>query len=160
MGHGGNRARRLLNQDEMQRGAPAPPESGARLRPLQAVVMLMGCSSAQLFQPVASVGNPCRPGGSFPAEFESFGMPISALIGGAPAMLGALWDVISGDLDVLTCALLRRWAGEVQTNGSAKDAAVRAASPDGILGALVSARKACTLPILTGASVVCYGIPV
>mmetsp|Transcript_189 Transcript_189/g.521 ORF Transcript_189/g.521 Transcript_189/m.521 type:complete len:104 (+) Transcript_189:1-312(+) len=102
----------------------------------------MGCSSARLTRP-ASLG--------FIADYEAFGLPFDFLIGGAPAVVGALWDVLSGDLDVLSCALLRSWLGEVTS------------TPGTLSGALLEARsgQTCTLqcPHLTGAAVVCYGIP-
>ena len=40
-------------------------------------------------------------------DIESFGLASSALLGGAPLVLGAQWDVLGGDLDKLAsrCAV-------------------------------------------------------
>ena len=36
-------------------------------------------------------------------------MPFNILIGGGPAVLGTLWDVLDGDLDRFVSALLQQW---------------------------------------------------
>merc|ERR1712232_475787 len=78
------------------------------------------------------------------ADFEAFGMPLNVLIGGSPAMIGAIWDVLGGDLEQLVCCLLGCWIlGEQQ----------QSRSPASMLAALSKARKACKLRFLTGAAV-------
>jgi len=141
VGHGEG-AQKLLKQDVVQKGIPPTSSADSKPAPLRSVALLMGCSSMKTF----------FPGGSRPQErqtprreFEAFGMPLNVLIGGGPAVVGALWDVLGGDLEILTSALLRRWFSTEHDGGLA--------------GAIVAARPECRLPFLTGASVVCYGIP-
>lgn len=88
----------------------------------------------------------------FESEFEAFAMPINVLIGVGPAMIGALWDVLEGDLQQLSVALLQGWMSRSQS-------AVGQATPLGLSAALKKSRVACKLRFLTGAAVVCYGIP-
>mmetsp|Transcript_5145 Transcript_5145/g.7390 ORF Transcript_5145/g.7390 Transcript_5145/m.7390 type:complete len:2254 (+) Transcript_5145:65-6826(+) len=152
--------------------------AGCRMRcPLKAVAMLMGCSTAKVFRPDTlaaqenSVLHRQTSHGAprsllFNCEFESFGMPLDLLIGGGPAVVGTLWDVLGGDLDLLSCALLDRWlAGSAASPGSGarrkRDVTgeKRALGPTSLAGALAQAREACRLKYLTGAAVVCYGIP-
>mmetsp|Transcript_17242 Transcript_17242/g.55981 ORF Transcript_17242/g.55981 Transcript_17242/m.55981 type:complete len:782 (-) Transcript_17242:1161-3506(-) len=61
-----------------------------------------------------------------------------------PNVIATLWDVTDGDLDRLTLDMLFRWArsSDVSTNAI-----------------LPFARRACKLPLLNGAAVVCYGLP-
>ena len=59
-----------------------------------ATTLLFGCSSASLTD--------C-------GEFEPHGVPKTYLIGGAPAVLGALWDVTDGDCDAFAQGVLTRW---------------------------------------------------
>jgi hypothetical protein len=174
MGHG-ECAKRLLPSERLEQGAPyvsrrntntvsstSAIEVGSSLPrvPLQSVVALMGCSSARLVNPSAFASltshcvsslQPSLPPRCESEEFEAFGLPLSLLIGGSPAVLGAAWDVLAGDVDRLTCALLRAWVRGKRSSGQSS-----------FLGALVKARaaRACMLPNLTGASLVSYGIPV
>jgi len=148
LGHG-ERARQLLRQDELQLAGPPsqkPIEEGSQdsasdvdaKRGLRSILMLLGCSSVRLHRPSMQV----RMG-----DFESFGLASSALLGGAPLVLGAQWDVLGGDLDRLASRLLREWLRE------------KGEEREGLLSALRSLRPRCMLPNLTGAAVVCYGIP-
>ncbi|CAJ1405794.1 unnamed protein product [Effrenium voratum] len=129
LGHG-ERARQLLRQDRVRMPGTAHDGSGD----LRSILMLLGCSSVKI-RP-QSVG-----------AFECFGLPGRALLAGAPLVLGAMWDVLGGDLDKFACRLLQKWWQK----------------PDGSQGGLLSAlrllRPKCLLPNLTGAALVCYGNP-
>ncbi|CAE7371898.1 ESPL1 [Symbiodinium sp. CCMP2456] len=162
LGHG-ERARQLLRQDELQlagstKGASQaslasqatseessqesleePPGSESAKRGLRSILMLLGCSSVRLQRPSAQGRR---------GDFESFGLASSALLGGAPLVLGAQWDILGGDLDRLASRLLQDWLKGVSEEGQA-----------GLLSSLRSLRPRCMLPNLTGAAVVCYGIP-
>lgn len=163
MGHGQS-ARKLLIPETVQMGVPEAPPAGQkhgvqrRCLPLHAVVMLMGCSTARSSRiaPTLGVGKHGRRKSR--TEFEAFGMPLSLLVGGAPAMVGALWDVLGGDLEQLVCSLLKGWNTRPlrHTRSACKD---KDGDSNSLLGALVKAREACKLRFLTGAAVVCYGIP-
>merc|ERR1712135_95069 len=86
------------------------------------------------------------------------GMPLNVLIGGAPAMIGALWDVLGGDMEMFTCAFLKQWVAQAKgRDDTVGEVGSRAESS--MLSAMRSARGACVLPFLTGAAIVCYGIP-
>jgi len=163
IGHG-ECARRLLQSERLEKGAPrvhaslsvSAPELGPSRVPLQSVVALMGCSSARLASPPVVSSAPYStllqpiPRCQF-EEFEAFGLPLSLLIGGSPGVLGAARDILAGDVDRLTCALLRVWARKDQPSTRCS-----------LLAALreVRAARKCMLPNLTGASLVYYGIPV
>jgi hypothetical protein len=167
MGHGQS-ARRLLKAEALQMGAPIAlagdrsSTAGPRCAPLQAVVMLMGCSTAKISRlppvanPTASIDGAarscCRTKTYAGGAFEAFGMPLNALIGGSPAVVGALWDVLGGDLEQFVCALLKDWVSGTRSSK-------RLSANGRLMSALVKARKACKLRFLTGAAVVCYGIP-
>merc|ERR1719262_407155 len=122
----------------------------------------MGCSTAKIFRSTPSMGAAkhghhrlrTRAG----SDFEAFGMPLNVLVGGAPAMVGALWDVLGGDLEQLVCSLLKGWNTRPlrPTRSACKD---KDGDSNSLLGALVKAREACKLRFLTGAAVACYGIP-
>ena len=92
-------------------------------------VLLMGCSSVAL-----------RARGAFHAT----GAALHWLCAGAPCVVGNLWDVTDGDLDLLTHALFRVWFASPATT-----------LPD----ALARARRACKFRYLVGAAAVCYGVP-
>merc|ERR1711959_802580 len=125
-------------------------------------MLLMGCSTAKLSRAVAPVDMPAhvrrRQKSRAGADFEAFGMPLNVLIGGSPAMVGALWDVLGPDLEKVACSLLKDW---VEGARSQKQPACDGIStaPKSLMSALVKAREACRLRFLTGAAVVCYGIP-
>lgn len=163
IGHG-ECARRLLQSSRLEQGAPTRAQAqvsaseavefGQPRVPLQSVVALMGCSSARLVSPSCASSTPSfEPLRRESEEFEAFGLPLSLLIGGSPAVLGAAWDILAGDVDRLTCALLRAWA---------RNREKESLGPSSLLSALREARAAgaCMLPNLTGASLVYYGIPV
>jgi len=59
-----------------------------------AVALLMGCSSATLTEE---------------GEFESHGVPMHYLQGGAQAVVGTLWDVTDKDIDRFSMDVLERW---------------------------------------------------
>jgi len=152
LGHG-ECARRLLRQEQLQLGAlgatqATTPFAGAcggsgkrrgSQGTVRSVLMLMGCSSVKMdgtqFQQAQ---------GSWPGEFESFGMATSALLGGAPLVMGTQWDVLGGDLDKLGYQLLQGWLGQTERR---------------LLCSLAASRRCCLLPYLTGSAMVCYGIP-
>merc|ERR1719401_1071711 len=132
----------------------------------------MGCSSAKTFRTVGGQPEACaamrRQAGAWGAgeAYEAFGMPMDVLIGGGPAMVGALWDVLAGDLETLVCGLLERWMAPVpaaaDVGSCGCDASAVAKAPgagQSLMGALKAARLDCRLRFLTGAAVVCYGIP-
>lgn len=154
LGHG-ECARRLLRNEQLQLGGgaaattpwPASDCSGHsnssakrsdsskfQIRGLRSALVLMGCSSVKMDRPATSQ----EAGG----DFESFGLASSALLGGSPLVLGAQWDVLGGDLDKLARHLLEAWLSGLE-----------------LLPALRQARQKCFMPHLTGAAVVCYGIP-
>eukprot|EP00439_Symbiodinium_sp_Y106_P019445 s3274_g2.t1 len=130
LGHG-ERARQLLRQDELQLAGPTkgasqasqasseessqesleePPGSESAKRGLRSILMLLGCSSVRLQRPSAQGRR---------GDFESFGLASSALLGGAPLVLGAQWDVLGGDLDRLASRLLQDWLKGVTEEGQA-----------------------------------------
>ena len=65
------------------------------------------------------------------------------LLAGGACVVACLWDVTDRDVDRLTAALLRT-----------------APLGAGAAAALPALRRDCRLPALTGAAVVCYGMPV
>lgn len=138
LGHG-ERARQLLRHEKLQVAGEVAEENDSRRAGLRSTLMLLGCSSVKIQK------------GSMEGDIESFGLASSALLGGAPLVLGAQWDVLGGDLDKLASRLLQRWLKEGKTS---------CPSRGGLLTALKDLRPKCLLPNLTGASLVCYGIPV
>lgn len=169
MGHG-QCARKLLKPDLLQMGAPASHSVGnnksagsSKSVALHSVVMLMGCSTAKMLRtmPVmdmdAHASRRRRAHGG--VDFEAFGMPLNVLVGGSPAMVGALWDVLGGDLEQLVCSLLEGWVGGAQSQKQMLGDSSHA-TPTSLMSNLVKAREACRLSFLTGAAMVCYGIPV
>merc|ERR1712032_839319 len=161
MGHG-QAARAVLKMDSLQLGTVVPkPKSTVAvarptLKPLESVTLLMGCSSAKAVH-VAGVAEAAASRLNNPSlgcsgmitgrgeQFEAFAMPWHLLIGGCPAVIGALWDILGADLDTLACALLKGWASD---------------GCGDMLRSLVNARSKCMMRNLTGAAVVCYGVPV
>lgn len=137
LGHG-ERARQLRHE-KLQVAGEVAEENDSRRAGLRSTLMLLGCSSVKIQK------------GSMEGDIESFGLASSALLGGAPLVLGAQWDVLGGDLDKLASRLLQRWLKEGKTS---------CPSRGGLLTALKDLRPKCLLPNLTGASLVCYGIPV
>lgn len=104
-------------------------------------VLLMGCSSVAL-----------RPRGAYHAT----GAALLWLCAGAPCVVGNLWDVTDGDLDLLTHELFRVWLEHGSGNSSSGSGAAATTLPE----ALARARRACKFRHLVGAAAVCYGVPV
>jgi hypothetical protein len=175
MGHG-QAARTLMKPEALQMGVPVIPNGERTIMnkrvPLRSVIMLMGCSTAKISKsvrcskvkleaksPVLSEAAMCYNARSYTeAEFDAYGMPLSVLIGGGPVMIGALWDVLDGDLQQLSVALLEGW---MPSAGSPKAESRTERTPStSLIGALTRARQACRLRFLTGAAVVAYGIPI
>ena len=132
--------------------------------------LLMGCSSARLVG--KGVGEPD-------------GMVASLLTAGAPAVVGALWDVTDKDIDRYTCSLLTGWLGgddaaDSSSGGSGgagdryshrrtpaastagdEHCVVSPPPPSAALSvAIGAARGVCRLPYLIGSAPVCSGMPV
>eukprot|EP00931_Biecheleriopsis_adriatica_P094245 TRINITY_DN6791_c0_g1_i1.p1 TRINITY_DN6791_c0_g1~~TRINITY_DN6791_c0_g1_i1.p1 ORF type:complete len:2156 (-),score=477.61 TRINITY_DN6791_c0_g1_i1:155-6622(-) len=128
-------------------GSESSDSSTAMSQELRSILVLMGCSSAKMDKTAFRKERGC-----LAADFESFGIPSSALLGGSPLVVGAQWDVLAGDLDKLGSHLLDRWLLP-KTEGPEKE------KEKSFLRALVAARSHCELKHLTGAAVVCYGIP-
>ena len=132
-----------------------------------AVALLLGCSSAAMTEA---------------GEFESYGVPMTYLCAGAPAVVGTLWDVTDKDIDRFSLRALERWglfeaASEAQ--GSPVERAARGRrrvgeklrgleesgdssgrGKTGLDQAVAEGREACVLKYLNGAAPVVYGIPV
>ena len=159
--------------------APAPSESADASEPQPktatcATTLLFGCSSASL----KTVG-----------EFDPYGCPKTYLLGGAPAVLGALWDVTDGDVDAFARGTLVRWGlvegkGFLEDDGQRKklfrrgkrgrtrkaeeDAESRSRRVEEESGkdnmslneAVAKSRGDCYLRYLNGAAMVVYGVPV
>ena len=139
-----------------------------------AVAFLMGCSSAVLTEA---------------GDFESYGVPMNYLQGGAPAMVGTLWDVTDKDCDRFAVGALEGWGLLKKEAEKSKEAVKEAkvgwkgvkglkarveaakeeekASDEGVGGpkmaldeAVAKARDRCFLRYLNGAAAVVYGVPV
>jgi separase len=65
-------------------------------RSCQSCIVLMGCSSAKLSSVNASKHDHCREGH---IHIEPEGIALNYLIGGAPCVIGNLWDVTDRDID-------------------------------------------------------------
>ena len=143
-----------------------------RIRRLErcAVALLMGCSSGT----VTTAGS-----------LESYGTPLNYLCGGAPAVVGTLWDVTDRDIDRFSVKCLERWglfaeagreekersrspmeksAAKGRGKGKAETQVGQEDGPSirgvGLDRAVADARDACILKFLNGAAPVVYGIPV
>lgn len=75
-----------------------------------AVALLMGCSSAMLTEE---------------GEFESHGVPMHYLQGGAQAVVGTLWDVTDKDIDRFSLDVLERWGLFEKPRGDAGGSPVK-----------------------------------
>lgn len=154
------------------RHAPTAASSRAAIKPTCATTLLFGCSSALL-----------HPAG----EFEPYGTPKTFLLAGAPAVLGALWDVTDGDVDVFAKGVLVQW-GLVEEGTFGKEEARKRGrlfrrrgkgmrknkeeeekekDDDGgrevgvaLSEAAARSRGKCYLKYLNGAAMVVYGVPV
>ena len=151
-------------------GSGAQYVRARRVRRLErcAVALLMGCSSGAV---------------KVAGAFESYGTPLNYLFGGAPAVVGTLWDVTDKDIDRFSVRCLERWGlfkrEEVEGTGDVNASPLKgkglrikgkgkAKGPDPLLErcavgldrAVADARDACILRYLNGAAPVVYGIPV
>lgn len=71
----------------------------------------MGCSSGRL---------------SLRGEYEPFGVVLSYLMAGCPAIIANLWDVTDGDIDRFSRSLLNSWlASKPESANSDSDTGVR-----------------------------------
>lgn len=134
-----------------------------------AVTLLMGCSSGVMTEA---------------GEFESYGIPLSYMQAGSPALLATLWDVTDKDIDRFSMTALQDWGvldgpkkecfsqktnvspmkasrgkgkGRAVTADVKFDFSKKAVSLD---QAVANARDSCVLKYLNGAAPVVYGIPV
>ena len=132
-----------------------------------AVVLLMGCSSGTMNEA---------------GEFESYGVPMTYLYAGAPAVVGTLWDVTDKDIDRFTMMTLQSWGlfaeprnerrgplakglmdksrftrGMRMAETVSYDLKSRNMALDEAVG---HGRDACVLRYLNGAAPVVYGTPV
>ena len=132
-----------------------------------AVALLMGCSSGTMTEA---------------GEFESYGVPMTYLYAGAPAVVGTLWDVTDKDIDRFTMTTLQSWGlftepgderRSIWTKGLSnksritKGVRVAEAFADDLEHkkialdeAVGQGRDACILRYLNGAAPVMYGTPV
>jgi separase len=107
-----------------------------------AVALLMGCSSARLFEQ---------------GEFEPRGNALNYLIAGCPAVVGNLWDVTDKDIDRFSKQMLQEWGLSTETQPSAEAAWIWCGKA--LSTAVATSRDVCTLKYLNGSSPVVYGIP-
>ena len=115
--------------------------------------MLMGCSSAKLFDN---------------GDFEPTGAPTHWLCAGSPAVIGFLWEATDKNADTLTQALLSFWAGlapqhhnhSTFENDNSVPKATEASQTTSLSEALARARQRCSFEHLIGAAAVYYGVPV
>ncbi|SPO26451.1 related to Separin [Ustilago trichophora] len=133
----------------------------SKVRELQrcAVAMLWGCSSAMLHDN---------------GDFDRTGTPLNYMCGGAPAMVGNLWDMTDRELDSVCEGVFGRLGlMEARERAEVKPAArnikfdargnletSRAPTEMSLVRAIAESRNDCRLPYLTGAAAVVYGVPV
>ncbi|SPO26733.1 related to Separin [Ustilago trichophora] len=133
----------------------------SKVRELQrcAVAMLWGCSSAMLHDN---------------GDFDRTGTPLNYMCGGAPAMVGNLWDMTDRELDSVCEGVFGRLGlMEARERAEVKPAArnikldacgnletSRAPTEMSLARAIAESRDDCRLPYLTGAAAVVYGVPV
>ena len=132
-----------------------------------AVALLMGCSSGTMTEA---------------GEFESYGVPMTYLYAGAPAVVGTLWDVTDKDIDRFTMMTLQSWGLFTEpsderrspwkkglpdksrvTRGMRVAEAIAddlGSKPVALDQAVGQGRNACVLRYLNGAAPVVYGTPV
>lgn len=125
-------------------GAPKKYLPYSPLKPLgsTAAAVLMGCSSARLFQ------HGC---------FEASGYILTLLLMGCPFVMGNLWDVTDRDIDKFSINLFRCWLSKSTALPKNEENEVR--SRASYLEGMSGCRKCCKLPYLNGAAPVCYGVP-
>lgn len=111
-----------------------PPARVAAMSSPPPPSLLMGCSSVATPVPLShSVG------------LEPQGPVWSYLVGGSPAVVGALWDVTDKDLDKLTNEVLTNWKDPTNVGQ--------------LLEALAAGRKVTKLEWINAAAMVVYGLP-
>ena len=99
----------------------------------------MGCSSGRQY----TVG-----------EFEPYGTTLDYVLAGCPSVVGNLWDVTSGIID-LKINLLKSWLQlDIDDNITEND------DSSNICMHLIKARNACRLSHLNGSAPVIYGMPI
>lgn len=132
--------------------------------PSCSATMLWGCSSGIL-----------RDQG----EFDRTGTPYNYFMAGCPSLVGNLWDTTDREIDGVAMEVMKKLGlkkeeNEDQGKGKEKEKEkprkTKSSSeaeklekdkrPMSIVRAVAESRNACKLPFLTGAAVVCYGIPV
>ncbi|CAI4218820.1 unnamed protein product, partial [Parascedosporium putredinis] len=140
-----------------------------RMDKCRAAVLLMGCSSASL---------------EAAGEFECYGTVWNYMLSGAPAVVGALWDVTDREADRFAGKVFEEWGlmeagtfkeGEGDKSGrskgkgkgKAKEAGEGSSEERGgfkegcsLVEAVGRARDACRFKYLTSAAMCVYGIPV
>uniref|UniRef100_A0AC35GIQ1 Separase n=1 Tax=Panagrolaimus sp. PS1159 TaxID=55785 RepID=A0AC35GIQ1_9BILA len=121
----------------------------------RAVPILMGCSSVR----IKDEGR----------GFDGDSIVHDFIISGAPAVIGCLWMVSDEDIDKFFIKFVELCASEWSKHMKKLSFHVKIQKHDYslryyptrlMMKALVEARSACRLPLLTGASVVSYGLPV
>ncbi|CAD7962497.1 unnamed protein product [Amoebophrya sp. A25] len=105
-----------------------------------AASLLMGCSSTKQY--AAGYGD------------EGFGTHAHYLIGGAPVVVGCLWEVLAGEVDKFTANVLNDWHEDEKRSSSST-----ASGAASLLRCLEGNRQKCRLPHLTGCAVVQFGLP-
>lgn len=140
-----------------------------------ATALLMGCASAKDYVPKSNSSGFARFSGKISETFssekpfpsETFSTPCHYLIGGAPCVVGTLWDVLSGEIDRGTVSILRdsdigRGIGFGDKIGDKKLNTVygdKIGDKKQELSTISITRSKCRLPHLTGASLVQFGLP-
>ncbi|KAL9050367.1 MAG: hypothetical protein Q9162_006681 [Coniocarpon cinnabarinum] len=144
-------------------------------RPTCTVTLLFGCSSARTV---------------YCGDFNAYGTPLTYINAGAPAVLGALWDITDGDLDVFSRSVLTQWGlldssafQQDELNGQHRSKTRRRGARTGkkrsksdeeiekgngsstpsftsLSEACAVGRSNCYLKYLNGAAMVVYGVPV
>ena len=139
-------------------GEAIVPRAALTRARVRGTALLMGCSSARTsrpplasFNPTTSMGTGTPPSPP-PTGHAHAGTPAESaaaayVAAGAPRAVGCLWDVTDRDCDRLTNELLKALAGNDGVD------------TDAMIAAMVSARKVCKLPALTGAAPVVVGLP-
>ncbi|ORZ20233.1 peptidase family C50-domain-containing protein [Absidia repens] len=110
------------------------------------VALLMGCSSGRL----QSNG-----------EYDTDGYVMNYLLAGSPAVVVNLWDVTDKSIDQVGKGIMDRWGLFNGTTNQFEEIRKNKTSVNtSLVEALCLSRDDCTLPYLTGAATVVYGVPV
>lgn len=122
--------------------------------------MLWGCSSGLL-----------RDQG----EFDRTGTAYNYFMAGCPSLMGSLWDTTDREIDGIAKEVMKKLGlmeddgdeSKEKAKGKRKEKAPALGGPKegkkmpmSMIRAVAESRKACKLPYLTGAALICYGIPV